>query len=294
LRLPVKLHYNGEKYTVLEFLGSGAGGSAYRAQDTTGKDVVVKFVSKFKVDNWYELFKREMEGLKITNRLIHADTNNKILIYKMIPGITFAKYLQQVLQNYYSGSGVSASEKKDLLEKVHLYFSALKEFNDKYGLLHGDVRPLNTIIMPDGKMELIDFGLSEISPLDQDEFAKRFRYQSDMSKLELYYWVSVNLPKVKDTTRDEDYRHLWIIRATPGREVQAEEFCQNYQKKYNLPTDTCQKIEKQYQDLRNKVKELVSQSEPDVEELKELARKLRKRFMFTEEGEIDCKLSSLI
>jgi serine/threonine protein kinase len=278
------------QYSILELLGHGFGGVAYRAQDNHGENVVFKFSRPHNASNPYDLFERESKNLQLTNRFIYADQENRILIFKMIPGITYAKYLSNILQKF-TESGLSDIEYADLQDKVHLYNSALKDFHSKYGLVHGDVRPLNAIITPDGKMELIDLANSEVSSADPIVFSEQMRFQYGMARLELFYWASWSLRHFRRNTITDDYRHLLILQATPGRENEAQTFCQHYQETHNLPTDTCEILELEYRDLQAKTKDLISQMSPTLEDLNALAKDLRKRFMFIEEGMIDLKLS---
>lgn len=280
------------QYSILELLGHGNGGVAYRAKDNNGENVVFKFARPYDVNDPYDLFERETKNLQRTDRFIYADQENRILIFKMIPGITYAEYLSNIFKKF-TESGLSDIEYEDLRKKVHLYNSALKDFHAKYGLLHGDVRPLNAIITPDGKMELIDLGNSEVSSVDPIVFSEQMRSQYAMGKLELFYWASWALAHFRRNTIADDYRLLLILQATPGRENEAQAFCQYYQETHNLPADTCQILEMEFHNLQAKTKDLVSQTSPTLEDLNSLAKDLRKRFMFIEEGMIDLKLSFL-
>jgi serine/threonine protein kinase len=272
----------------LELLGSGGSGFAYRAQDEDGKDIVFKFFAPSN-DHSFDFFEREINGLKITDRFIYADMEHRILIFKMIPGITFAKYLSEIYQKHDS-SGLLHIELADIAKKTELYFSAVKEFYEKYGLLHGDVRPLNAIITPDGKMELIDLGQSQVAPVDPNLFSRLFRYYYDIAKLELHYWITRG---VQENSMAKAYRKLLIRQAIPGREDEAEAFCHQFQQKYNLPADTCQTLAQEYQNLKTKTNILVSQASPPLMDLKVLAEELKNRFMFIEQGMVELKLSSL-
>lgn len=272
-------------------MGSGRDGAAYKATVKDGDDVVVKIVKDQLAEE--DSFEKEIDGLKITKRLVHVDTENRILIFKLIPGITFAKYLAELAKKYNSESGVSDSEFQELVQKVRDYFSVMKQFSEKYGLIHGDVRPLNTIITPDGTMELIDLGSCErVSSVNPADISQRFQLECDMSKLELYYWVSRSLLSSKEPSMQEEFRHLLIVKATPGRESEANEYCNSLVIKHSLSPDICQNVESDNVRLREKMKELVNQETPSVEEINTLGTALRERFMFIEDGQLKSKLSS--
>lgn len=291
LRLPISISYDGIQYSLKKFLGSGRDGAAFEAKVEDGEDAVVKFVKNNLREE--DSFKKEIEGLRITQRLIHADIENRILIFKMVPGITFAQYLSELAKKYNSETGLSDLEFQDLIQKVRGYFSSMKAFYDKYGLIHGDVRPLNTIITPDGTMELIDLGSCERATSDPRINSQMLQFQCDMSKLELYFWVSWALIRSKEPSMDEEYRHLLILKANPGREADADEFCNFFMFKYKLSPQTCENLENDHLRLRERVQEVLSGPLPAVEELHALGVALRERFMFTEDGQLKQKLSSL-
>ena len=290
--LPVKLIYHGTVYILIKHLGSGVSGSSFQAQICDGKyDVVVKVLYEHGWTDSTETFKREVKNLKITKRLVHADSKNQIMIFKMIPGITFAEYLSHKVLEFKSQIGLSNSARQHLLKKVNEYLSLGKRFRDQYGLIHGDIRPLNVIIRPDDIMELIDLGESKPSFFGSVE-ADQTEY--DYARLELYCWVTWAFFDAENSTKDDFYRYILVVRAIPGRERVGQKLCRMYQDKYGLP-DTCKNLDIQDQKLKSKMNILLKKGPNTAsrQEVIALALEFRKRFMFHEEGKLRILLCSI-
>ena len=278
-------------FCLYKFLGSGASGAAYQASREGQEDVVVKIfkILNYGIDiNTDESFQQEVDALENTGRLIYADFNFKIVIQKLIQGKTFAQVLAEFVQDY-QDSKMTESSREELLDGLIKYFSAGKDFNEKFGLIHGDIRPFNAINTPENELELVDFG-STHQP-DPERLSRTLQKDYDYSKLELYYYVSKLMVFKPNSSLNDYYRHLLILRGSLYRHDEASNFCSFYETKFNCG-GLCQKLDEEDDTLNYMLNEILGRNREDIskDEVLELLEKFTRRFMFVQEG----KLRSLL
>jgi serine/threonine protein kinase/tetratricopeptide (TPR) repeat protein len=156
-------------YRILDSLGSGGMGVVYRAEDTTlHRTVALKFISE-----------QSPKNLKVNERLRHEartasalnhpnictiyevgeDAGEVFIAMEYVEGRTLAEVIRQ-----------GPLPIDTVLRFARQLASALAHAHDR-GVLHGDLKPLNVIVTPQGDAKILDFGLARRS--DPAEFDRR-------------------------------------------------------------------------------------------------------------------------
>lgn len=148
-------------YRVLKLLGRGGMGTVYEAEhDTTRERVAVKIVSEELAHE--QRFQRRFEAeiqtlirLKHPNivRLIGTGVHKSLPFYSMefIEGINLHSKLKQEHRIQW----------EQMLEWAIDIASALKQAHD-FGIIHRDLKPANLMVTPEGRIKLLDFGISRL------------------------------------------------------------------------------------------------------------------------------------
>jgi eukaryotic-like serine/threonine-protein kinase len=154
-------HVLNDQYEVLELLGQGGMGEAYRARDhTTGQVVVVKipYASVIGDPATYSRYERELD---IGKRLDHPgiqrfiaegrldDSVAPYVVFEYIDGENLREYLTRNAPLAVDRAVDLAAQIADVLQYVH-----------ERGVVHRDLKPENLLITPDGKLKLVDFGIA--------------------------------------------------------------------------------------------------------------------------------------
>ena len=150
-----------DRYEILETLGQGGMGEAYKARDrTTGQTVVVKipYASMIGDPSTYSRYQRELD---IGKRLDHPgiqrfladgrldDSVAPYLVFEFIDGQNFREFLASRAPLDLDLAVDLAVQLADVLQYVH-----------EHDVVHRDLKPENLLITPDGKLELVDFGIA--------------------------------------------------------------------------------------------------------------------------------------
>jgi serine/threonine protein kinase/tetratricopeptide (TPR) repeat protein len=154
-------------YRILGPLGSGGMGAVYRAEDTTlHRTVALKFLpeSAAHTEKVYERLKREASTASALNHPnictiyeVGEDAGEMFIAMEYIEGRTLAELIRH---------GPLPIEK--VLRYSSQISSALAHAHEK-GVIHGDLKPLNIIVTPNGEAKILDFGLARRSnPLEFD------------------------------------------------------------------------------------------------------------------------------
>ncbi len=151
--IPLDTLVNG-RYRLDRELGSGFMGVVYQAFDTRlGRNVAIKMLKKehLGVDGYFRLIQEAQTIAKINHP-------NIVTIYDAgeFDGIPFM--VIELLQ----GEALTAQIPKQFEEVVRILLqicAALHEVH-RYGIVHRDLKPENVMILPDGNIKLMDFGLA--------------------------------------------------------------------------------------------------------------------------------------
>jgi serine/threonine protein kinase len=146
------------KYRVLGLLGRGGMGAVYKAEDVSiGRLVAIK-VLLTSFDN-EDMLKRFFSEARSNGKLQHP---NIVTLYDL-GDMDGAPYLVMQFLDGESLDKVIASDRQiNLLEAaiiVRQVCSAL-HFAHENDIIHRDVKPGNVVLMPDGNVKLVDFGIA--------------------------------------------------------------------------------------------------------------------------------------
>ncbi len=184
-------------YEVKEELGSGGGGTVYRAWHThLHKDVVIKKIHESITDE--EQQRTEVDILKN----LHHPNLPQVFDYFVLNGVAYTvmdyvqgKSLQQLLDEGMQFSEKTiiniAKELTDVLAYLH---------SQKVPVIHGDIKPDNLMYSPDGHVYLIDFNISGISI---NGVAKTYGYTPGYGapeQFESYKRIKKQLSEAEDKT----------------------------------------------------------------------------------------------
>jgi len=234
------------QYTVLDEVARGGMGQVFRAEHAMmGREVAVKVLPRAKATPESEAaFRREMRmlGRLDHENLVRAfDAGYDAMVYylvtELVPGLDLKRHVQKhgLLTETAAASVISQAARG--LAYAH-----------EQGLVHRDVKPGNLLVMPDGRVKVLDLGLAgsqieeESSRLGRvvgtmDYIApEQIRAPDDVGPsadiyalgCTLYYAVSGQVPFPGGTRREKMQRHLAEL-PVPIRQLAAGlsgEFCQ--------------------------------------------------------------------
>ncbi len=158
-------------YTIVKTLGAGGMGQVYQARDERlARDVALKLLHPaLAADPAYMArFRREARLLALLNHPniaalyayeIHGDT--VALVLEFVQGRSLAEYLVR-----------SEPDEAEVFRLALQIASALEAAHAR-GIVHRDLKPGNIMVLPEGKVKLLDFGLARRDLSDQDETRTR-------------------------------------------------------------------------------------------------------------------------
>jgi hypothetical protein len=154
-KFPIEIKIGKRNCIITKELGRGGYGSAFSAymKGVPQDHLVIKVLFPEKTDS-RESFFNEIVALSQLKRLVVYDASQFVICQKKINGTP----LDVVLSSCIRGS----EQEKYLSAK---YVNLARLFYDKYGMIHGDVRPENVIVDENQNLELIDFGMTKSATL---------------------------------------------------------------------------------------------------------------------------------
>ena len=146
------------RYEVQSEIGHGAFGRVFRAYDpVTRRNVAIKVLI---ADNEPDVLARFFLEVQATARLKHK---NIVTIYDfnetppyIVMELVEGQSLQQLITNHTALS---------LLERVRILSQAAEGLAcaHKNGIVHRDIKPANIMVLPDGDVKVMDFGIARVS-----------------------------------------------------------------------------------------------------------------------------------
>ena len=150
----------GGRYEIDEEIGEGSMGRVFRGRDPlVGRVVAVKtikaeYLSDENRTDYFRRFRREAQAAGILSHPVIVslfDVGDDYLVMEYVEGVT----LQQLLRH----------------ERVLDFPTALRvltplaealDYAHRAGVIHGDIKPANIMVQPDGRPKLMDFGVARL------------------------------------------------------------------------------------------------------------------------------------
>ncbi len=147
------------RYHILGFLGRGGMGTVFRAQHRLmQREVALKIINSHLVErpNMVERFRREARAAASLSHpnIVHAYDADQagashFLVMEFVPGINLDELLLK--QGRLSVERAADYARQAAQGMQHAY---------RRGMAHGDVKPHNLILTPQGRVKILDFGLA--------------------------------------------------------------------------------------------------------------------------------------
>ena len=151
------------RYLIESLIGVGGMANVYRGKDTqTGNAVAVKVLKEELMDNeeLVRRFKNESKAISILShpnivKVYDVSVSDKMqyIVMEYIDGITLKEYLKQ------RGGALTWKETVHFATQI---LAALEHAHAK-GIVHRDVKPQNIMLLADGSIKMMDFGIARFS-----------------------------------------------------------------------------------------------------------------------------------
>lgn len=151
------------RYLIGSLVGVGGMANVYRGKDMkTGNPIAVKVLKEEFLDNdeLVRRFKNESKAISILDhpnivKVYDVSVTDKLqyIVMEYVDGITLKEYLKQ------RGGALTWKEVVHFATQV---LSALQHAHSK-GIIHRDVKPQNIMLLADGSIKMMDFGIARFS-----------------------------------------------------------------------------------------------------------------------------------
>ena len=192
-----------DKYIIYEIIGKGSYGIVYRAYDTINdRYIAIKEINKSKIANKQRLddeinilkYLEKSECNNIVSKYYDtfSDDENVFIIMEYIEGIVLSKYIL-----------LSDGGKINIKVLLSIYYELAKglECIHSKGIAHRDIKLDNIIIIEDGSIKYIDFGLSCIQNCIEDNCENLCGSRAGQVGTPLYFPPEWKILNVKNISR---------------------------------------------------------------------------------------------
>jgi len=149
------------KYDVVEILGKGGMGVVYKATDSRiGRLVAIKMMTGGFADN-PDLLKRFYREAQATGMLQHP---NIVIIYDLGDQDGNPYIVMEYLEGDPMDKLIANKREVSLVEKLNWIIQCCNGLNYAHqrGIVHRDIKPANIIILRDGSIKILDFGIARM------------------------------------------------------------------------------------------------------------------------------------
>ncbi len=149
------------KYEVVSTLGKGGMGVVYKGQDPMiGRMVAIKMMTGGFQDN-PDLLKRFYREAQSTGMLQHP---NIVIVYDLGDWEGNPYLVMEYLEGEGLDKIISTRRDVSLVQKLHYIVQALHGLNYAHqrGIVHRDIKPGNIMVLNDGSVKIVDFGIARI------------------------------------------------------------------------------------------------------------------------------------
>ena len=154
------------RYDVISLIGVGGMSNVYKAIDNmTGNTVAIKFLKQefFENEELVRRFKNESKAISLLDNPniikvvdVNINDNEKYIVVEYIDGITLKEYIdnRKVLTW------------QEAVQFTGTILSAMGHAHDN-GIIHRDMKPQNIMLLRDGTLKIMDFGIARLSTASQ-------------------------------------------------------------------------------------------------------------------------------
>ena len=153
------------RYKILELTGMGGMANVYKAEDVLEERIVaVKILrDEFNLnEEFVRRFKNESKAIALLShpnivKVYDVSFSDKIhyIVMEYIDGITLKEYIDQQ----------KALSWKEAVHFTVQILRALQHAHEK-GIVHRDIKPQNIMLLPDGTIKVMDFGIARFARND--------------------------------------------------------------------------------------------------------------------------------
>lgn len=156
----------GNRYDVISLIGVGGMSNVYKAIDTTtGETVAMKFLKQefFGNEELVRRFKNESKAISLLDNPniikvidVNIDENEKYIVVEYIDGITLKEYIDNRKVLSWQETVAFTSTILSAIGYAH-----------QNGIVHRDLKPHNIMLLRDGTLKIMDFGIARLSTANQ-------------------------------------------------------------------------------------------------------------------------------
>jgi len=150
------------KYEILGELGRGAMGVVWRARDPfIGRQVALKTITPGLLDN-PDLLKRFYREAQSAGSLQHP---NIVIIYDLGEADGLPYIAMEFLEGESLEKTIATQPAMPLAQKLNIIIQLCRglDYAHKHGVVHRDIKPANIIVVHDGTVKVVDFGIVRLT-----------------------------------------------------------------------------------------------------------------------------------
>ncbi|MGC2329104.1 MAG: protein kinase, partial [Candidatus Sulfotelmatobacter sp.] len=169
------------KYDVVDVIGKGGMGIVYRAKDPfLDRMVAIKIMTISYADS-PDLLERFYREAKATAHLQHP---NIVTVYELGEQDGSPYMVMQYLEGVSLDAALHSSQKLTLLQKVDIIIETCHglSYAHQKGIVHRDIKPGNIMVLKDGTVKIVDFGIARIGDTN---FTRAGQFMGSLSYMSL-------------------------------------------------------------------------------------------------------------
>ena len=197
------------RYEIINVIGTGGSAIVFGAYDTKEDRTVAVKMLRPDCENNEEAVKRFEQEAELLSLFSHEgivkiydkylEEFPKYFIMEYVEGITLKKH---ILSH-------GAMSKEEVFHFLKLILPALGEVHKK-GVVHSDIKPQNIVVLADGSIRLMDFGISKSSPGHVCDVNEEELENTDTAVGTVHY-VSPEQAEAKKLDRRSDLYSLGVV-----------------------------------------------------------------------------------
>jgi serine/threonine protein kinase len=192
-----------QEFIIEKKIGSGSFGEVYEVVDTKTQERKAIKVEEVKTDS-VSILQKEYDMYKKLYELNYVEDNVKI--YKMIYTEKYNILVMELLDKSLEKLFNESNKKFDILFVINLAVDILNLIEKLHNsnVIHRDIKPDNFMYDKNGKLKLIDFGLSKIYYKNN----RHIKFKDNRSLIGTARYASVNMHIGIEPTRRDDMESI--------------------------------------------------------------------------------------